>query len=719
MAKNIGPVIGIDGEKEYRNQINAIINQAKVLDSEMRMVSTAFDNNTDAQTKAKNISSVLTKQIELQKERVKMLTDMTAKSAEKFGETDKKTQSWQIALNDAKTALYKMEDQLDNANNALDDTSDKTEKSQKRIEKLGDALKVAGAAFAAMAAASAAAAVSLAKNVVESFGELEQNLGGSEAVFGDYAESIQKTAEDAYKNMGTSQSDYLATANKIGALLQGSGLEQKRSLTLTEQAMQRAADMASVMGIDTADALEAITGAAKGNYTMMDNLGVAMNATTLAAYATSKGIKTAFNEMSNADKAELAMRYFFEQTEQYAGNFARESEQTISGSIGMLKSSVSSFVAGLGNDAADMENLTQNVIDSFLSVVNNVVPVINNLIASLPQIIDTILPEIENILPQLLITATNLFESVLTGIVEMLPELVPVAIDAIMMIANTLIDPENISMIMNAAVNIILTLVNGLIEQLPTLVPAIIDALLTIVDTLTDPENLLMLVDAALKLILALAEGLVKAIPKLIAKIPDIITNLVQSIIGAAGMLIPAGMELIMTIIQGITNKVSAIVQKGKDIVDSVKDGFMEKVNQAKTWGKDLIKNFIDGITAKWNALKESITNIANTIKSFLGFSEPEKGPLSNFHTYAPDMMKLFAKGIQANTHLVTDQIKKSFNFENIITASTPQQAARNYNYGGFSIVVNAADGQDANAIANTVMQRIQQEVYRKGAVFA
>jgi hypothetical protein len=47
--------------------------------------------------------------------------------------------------------------------------------------------------------------------------------------------------------MGTSQSEYLATANKMGALFQGSGVDQQRSLELTTQAMQRAADMASVM----------------------------------------------------------------------------------------------------------------------------------------------------------------------------------------------------------------------------------------------------------------------------------------------------------------------------------------------------------------------------------------------------------------------------------------------------------------------------------------
>ena len=55
--------------------------------------------------------------------------------------------------------------------------------------------------------------------------------------------------------------------------------------------------------------------------------------------------------------------------------------------------------------------------------------------------------------------------------------------------------------------------------------------------------------------------------------------------------------------------------------------------------------------------------NIGSTIKNFLGFSEPKEGPLSNFHTYAPDMMKLFAQGIEDNADIVRKQFDKSLDF--------------------------------------------------------
>ena len=248
-----------------------------------------------------------------------------------------------------------------------------------------------------------AAAIKLGKEVVQQFGELEQNLGGSEAVFGKYADSIQRTGEEAYKNLGVSQSQYLATANKMGALFQGSGVEQQKSLELTEKAMQRAADMASVMGIDMQMALDSVAGAAKGNFTMMDNLGVSMNATTLEAYALAKGLDFTWASASNSQKAELAMQMFFENTEQYAGNFARESTQTISGSLGLMQAALGSFTAGLGNSNADMTNLTQNLVDAFQAVVQNIVPVLENVVNALPVATGAILTAIGDLLPMLLV----------------------------------------------------------------------------------------------------------------------------------------------------------------------------------------------------------------------------------------------------------------------------------------------------------------------------
>ena len=425
LADDFGLRIGIEGESQFKNALRDINQTFKVLGSEMALVTSQFDKNDKSVNSLTSRNTVLNKEIDQQKTKIETLRSALQNAADSFGENDRRTQNWQIQLNRAEAELNNMErelgeneDALDGMGEGLDDAGDSAEQSGGKFEKLGGILKGIGVAMGAVVVAAGAAAIKLGKDVVQQFGELEQNLGGSEAVFGNYAASIQKTGEEAYNNLGVSQSQYLATANKMGALFQGTGIEQVKSLELTEKAMQRAADMASVMGIDMQTALDSVSGAAKGNFTMMDNLGVAMNATSIQAYAASKGLDFVWASASQAEKAEMAMQMFFENTEQYAGNFAKESTETISGSIGLLQAALGSFTAGLGNANADMTNLTANLVDAFGAVVANIVPVLENVVAALPMAAGAILSAIGDLLPMFITTVTSLFTQVLETILK-------------------------------------------------------------------------------------------------------------------------------------------------------------------------------------------------------------------------------------------------------------------------------------------------------------
>ena len=86
-----------------------------------------------------------------------------------------------------------------------------------------------------------------------------------------------------------------------------------------------------------------------------------------------------------------------------------------------------------------------------------------------------------------------------------------------------------------------------------------------------------------------------------------------------------------------------------------------------------MIDNLVNGIKEKISKVKEAVGEVANTIREFLHFSEPDIGPLSDFSTYAPDMMKLFAKGITDYSGVITDAIKKSFNLQPVISGAMSQ----------------------------------------------
>ena len=197
--------------------------------------------------------------------------------------------------------------------------------------------------------AQAASALGIGKIISDSImsgGELEQNLGGVEVVFRQHAESMKNTAKTAFKDMGLSESGYLAAANKMGALLKGSGFDIASAADMSQQVMQRASDVASIMGIDVASAMEAVTGAAKGNFTMMDNLGVAINDTTLQIYAQEKGLGKL---ETTQQKVSAAMQMFLEKTEYAAGNYAREND-TFSGSLTTFRAELQNLSAELGTE---------------------------------------------------------------------------------------------------------------------------------------------------------------------------------------------------------------------------------------------------------------------------------------------------------------------------------------------------------------------------------
>lgn len=144
---------------------------------------------------------------------------------------------------------------------------------------------------------------------------------------------------------------------------------------------------------------------------------------------------------------------------------------------------------------------------------------------------------------------------------------------------------------------------------------------------------------------------------------------------------------------------------KGK--LSEMKGAFDDLTSKALNWGRDLISNFINGIRQKINDLVNACKDIGNTIKSYIGFSEPDKGPLSNFHTFAPDMMALFSQGIEDNLGMV----ERAVSDVAASVGNTMEQNTYTSNVGGVNIVINASDGQSVEDLADLVQDRINREV--------
>lgn len=116
-------------------------------------------------------------------------------------------------------------------------------------------------------------------------------------------------------------------------------------------------------------------------------------------------------------------------------------------------------------------------------------------------------------------------------------------------------------------------------------------------------------------------------------------------------------------IFQGVWD---VIVEKVTGIKDAIVNGFQAAIDwitglpeQALKWGSDIVDNIVNGITGAVGKVGEAVKGVADKIKSFLGFSEPEDGPLSDFHTYMPDMIDLMTQGIAAGKERVRNAVEE------------------------------------------------------------
>lgn len=153
------------------------------------------------------------------------------------------------------------------------------------------------------------------------------------------------------------------------------------------------------------------------------------------------------------------------------------------------------------------------------------------------------------------------------------------------------------------------------------------------------------------------------------ANIANLLGQLIQKVNSAARNIIESIPQFILQMLNGFGLAIKQLLEMGKKWVNALKDGI--KSLDPVAWGRDLIEGFISGLKEKWEKLKSTVSNIAGSIKELLGFSEPEKGPLSNFHTYAPDMMDLFMQGIKDNKKALQNTVMDAFDFQNLIT--TPE----------------------------------------------
>ena len=602
----------------------------------------------------------------------------------------------------------------------------------------GSKLKMAGAVAAAGVAAAGAAIVKVTKDAVSAYANYEQLVGGVETLFKDSANIVQDYAKQAYKTAGLSANQYMETVTSFSAsLLQGLGGDTAKAAQYGNRAVIDMADNANKMGTDIGRIQDAYQGFAKQNYTMLDNLKLGYGGTKTEMERLLKDAEKLsgkkFDVSNFADITEAI--HIVQESMGIAGTTAQEAEDTISGSLNMVKASWQNVLVSLAGGGDDIRVVLNQFMSSIQTFAKNVIPVITQVLQNIPKLIEIVgngiiteLPKlIETVVPPLLAAAIEIVAKLLEYAPQILIALVNGATMLVQQLAARL--PQMIGVIVSALTNPTmltqllqagLQLFMALVMAIPDIIIALAEAIPTIIDNIvtfiSNPENIMMIFNAMVKVMMALVQAIPRVLPPLLKALGALLSSLPRQIIGYASALAGA---------------FGQIMQKG---VDKVK-GFVGKMMSA---AGDLINGLLKGIgngaKAVVNKIKDICKGALDAVKNFFGIKSPSRvmAQMGDF------LMQGFEKGIEDNTSAVVNaandansEIMSAFGGQastitadfdanssierNIMTSVLSDDYGRANGIGDRNIVVNMTNNidnrLDAQEIGSLMMTSIRRAV--------
>ena len=510
MAYDIGPRIGIDGEAEFRKQLQQVNTSIKTLGSEMKAVTSSFIGQESSVEALSAQNEVLTKTINAQKDKLQQQQQFLDRAKEKYGDNAEETQKWQRAVNESTAELNKLEAQLRDNERRMEDFGDETEQTGESLGEAGDAGLSFGDALKSVVAgnlivdgikAIGSAALNLASELInldEATAEYRAEQGKLVTAFeanGHGADVAAKAYTSLYKVVGDS-----GEATEAAQLL--------ANLAKSTQDVDAWARIAAGTAGQFGDALpltsliEAANEAAKTGESV-SALDDALNWIGADAEAFGEALAAAATEEErlNLITETLSKAYDGAADSFYAANAelirARENEKMLQDASAALGGAVSTL----------KNNLLSEFAPSILAV--------SDAFADMILGVDGADKEFEAAVSGLLDTG-----------VDKLPEFIELGVDMIFSLANGLLsDPEGLA-----------------------------DTVLSIVGTLSSSfaDNLPELLANGAMLIAELAVGLVEGIPEVVGKIPEIISAIGSAFWEHRGEFVQLGKDFMAAIKEGL-----------------------------------------------------------------------------------------------------------------------------------------------------------------------
>jgi hypothetical protein len=663
---DFGLRIGVEGEQSFRKSLSEINQSFKVLGSEMNLVTSQFDKQDKSAGALTARNQVLRKEIDAQKDKVETLEAALQNAASSFGENDKRTQAWQIQLNNANAALNGMERELGANETALESTAndlnsagkqadefgdeikqsaDQAEDAGGRFDKLGSVVKGIGVALGTAMAAIGTAAIAAGKALID--------MTVNTAVYAD-----KMLTQSIITGMSVERLQaYSYAAELVDVSLEtltGSMAKNVKSMSNAAEGSKAYSEAYDRLGVSVTNTDGSLRNSEDVYWDAIDALGQMANETERDALAMqlfgksaqdlnpliaegSKGIAALTDEAKRmgAVLSEETIEKFsaFDDSVQRLKQGA-EAAQRVMGTVLLPQlqtladdgvSLLGDFTSGLAEAGGDFDKITV--------VLGETVGGIANLIlGSLPQFVQVGMSIVSAIggalaanLPVLISAASGIVMTLLQGVITALPQFTDGAVQLITTLAQGIVD--NLPALVEAAIEMIASIVQGIGEALPALIPAIIEAMLLICETLLN--NMDKLIAAAFAIVKGLAEGIIRALPKLIEALPKLITGIINFITQNLPMLVTMGIQLTVQLALGLIKAIPQLIAALPQIISALLNGLGQSVSSMVEIGKNIVGGLWDGIKsmASWLASKvrDFFSGIVRSAKKALGISSPSK----------------------------------------------------------------------------------------------
>lgn len=265
------------------------------------------------------------------------------------------------------------------------------------VDKIGDGIKnklgIAAKAGVAAVAAVGTATVAIGKTALDAYSNYEQLVGGIDTLFKASSGKMQQYAANAYQTAGVSANRYMEISTSFAAALISSlGGNTEAAADMANTAITDMSDNANKMGTSLETVQEAYMSLSRGNYEMLDSLKLGYGGTKselerllsdAEKFSAAQGKVRDFSVDSYSDIVEAI--HIVQDEMGITGTTAEEAATTIEGSVNMAKAAWDNWLAGLGNEDADMEGLTDQLVQSVVIAGKNIIPRVGQIMTTLGQ----------------------------------------------------------------------------------------------------------------------------------------------------------------------------------------------------------------------------------------------------------------------------------------------------------------------------------------------